>query len=668
MKDIADPKHRAEEEEYLKQLEQEAREGGDYSFDFIFPKPNFCVELLKNEKASSSKKKNNNMTNKYFVNICESEKVETFTEETTGNRNASQWSVPVSVGKKHIVISSAASRDVPHDFGKDVSVSYTDVPNEYEGALCHVYDAVFHPNTLRLADRSDRFMCFVVEIAVEHINGGYNEAFGFEFKRLPRPSSSGVHSDAKGANCLGTPANQTVRRKDGQNPFSVDKNAGVSKGPQHPTELTSSNCESQKKCTGKEKSPQTKIQSETKAKNTNKVPVHKVLHRGTVDLSDAWNGGSNFTRSTRIDVPKELVVKIVMPEVPTVKALNTIPDNLTDDNAVYGVNVLGNEGAVTVRTVDAYGGYHGTIALPFRVLDDPTEAKFDKSKKELSLTLTVVPPLAAVEEDDEGKQTKAIKNESEQKIVKNDTAPVPATIENTDGQDDAVKPSTNCKILTHTKNTKGESPSRDAVYKEKGILDDAPAVPAVESDSSKVLAGTPESGGGDEDEIVPEMSKSSEKIHAPTHIGDKERLNELRRKLAEARALREGTEQTADEKMEEEPQVTRKEEQTPTRCHDEVKLEDRLNKKPELLVGTPAEVPNNQTPQVPISFEELMEEAQKSVAAEAKQAEDAAEARRRAREERLALEREREEERTDALLKKKMDELPLCSELIFRIC
>lgn len=33
---------------------------------------------------------------------------------------------------------------------------------------------MFHPTTVRLADDSRRFMCFLIEICVEHINEGYH--------------------------------------------------------------------------------------------------------------------------------------------------------------------------------------------------------------------------------------------------------------------------------------------------------------------------------------------------------------------------------------------------------------------------------------------------------------------------------------------------------------
>ena len=44
-----------------------------------------------------------------------------------------------------------------------------------DGKEIETYDAVFHPKTVQLANDSQKFMCFLVEISVEHINEGYQK-------------------------------------------------------------------------------------------------------------------------------------------------------------------------------------------------------------------------------------------------------------------------------------------------------------------------------------------------------------------------------------------------------------------------------------------------------------------------------------------------------------
>ena len=167
--EISDPANLKEQEEYLQQVEREANEKGDYSFTFIFPKPCFCVRL-------------NTKDSRFFVNICDDEKVDEPVEETTGDRQASSWQVPISLGK---------IRDADHG----------DKP-------CKVVDACFHPKATYLARSSDKFMVFLVEIAVENINHNYHQekkeiphALPTEFRRLTDVPS------------IGNPAAQTIRIK-----------------------------------------------------------------------------------------------------------------------------------------------------------------------------------------------------------------------------------------------------------------------------------------------------------------------------------------------------------------------------------------------------------------------------------------------------------------------
>ena len=230
---LQDPQYRKEEEEYLKQIEKEAKDGGDYSFDFIFPRAVFCIELLEGD-------------GKTFVNICESEKVDEYREQPGADARGSNWLVPVSVGKPH---------DESLD-GRDVSV----------------YDAVFHPKTIGLASHSDRFMCFLVEIAVEHINGGFGRAFGFKFRRLPSSQKS-----------IGTPANQTIRKEKGQSPFG-DAGLPASLGPIKVAPAKEHSCQPAQAAPAPQAAAATAL-----PKNAAHLPKYTILHKGEVDLTDAWN-------------------------------------------------------------------------------------------------------------------------------------------------------------------------------------------------------------------------------------------------------------------------------------------------------------------------------------------------------------------------------------------
>ena len=300
--ELQDPKYRAEEEAYLRQIEQEAQEGGDYSFEFIFPEPVFAVRLQRTGKRG------------VCLNLCQSDKVEQFSESKTTDSNDASWHVPVVVGKPH-----------------DESLDSKDVD---------VYDCVFHSKTIGLANMSDRFMCFLVEIAVENINAGYSKSFGFEFCRLSEKS-------------VGTPQNQTLRKKGTDSSFFPKSDEPPSAAPQRP------------------QMAQEPATAQTNRPSAASEPTFTISHRGEVDLTDAWQWR---TSEKRIGVPKELVVKFVLPKVSKAAELDVDVQEFT------------------VEVVAEHAGYSLSVPLPFSVEETPSSAKFDKTRHELLLVLTVIPP------------------------------------------------------------------------------------------------------------------------------------------------------------------------------------------------------------------------------------------------------------------------------------
>ncbi|ORC92719.1 putative protein kintoun-like [Trypanosoma theileri] len=380
MKSMEDPETRREEEAYLQQVEREAKEGGDYSFDFVFPTPGFVVELLEpstsyrvsqRSRSSENDKKGKNQRNspRVFVNMCSSEKIDPFKEETATDNQMSNWHVPVSISKPRTEIFSEEVALSGNEKGK--SDDNDDDDDKKESVM--VYDAVFHPRTLQLADRSDRFCCFLVNIAVEHINTGYGDRHGFEFRRL----SSRIRS-------VGTPQNQTITRKDGKSPFEISKNEPALKGPtkvlsssksddQRETQTTSSYIK-EKSDKKSERNPVSNlsVNSKTNEVSGENLPKYSIVHRGHMDLTDAW-GWKVVDR--RVGIPEFLVVKMEFVGVQSAGDLS-----------------IEVEGAyVTIAKSDTHP-YHGIVILPFSVDATPEEAKFERRKGLLTLVLRVVPP------------------------------------------------------------------------------------------------------------------------------------------------------------------------------------------------------------------------------------------------------------------------------------
>eukprot|EP00760_Papus_ankaliazontas_P015085 PhM_4_TR1633/c0_g1_i1/m.57658/K19751/DNAAF2, KTU, PF13; dynein assembly factor 2, axonemal len=299
---LTDPKYRAEEEEYLKQVEAEAKAGGDHSFDFVIPEGRFVVKL----GAKEGKKR-------VYINVCASEKIEEASEDASGGRVA-QWRVPVSVGPSH--------------------------EEEHEGHVVVVFDAVYHPRTLFLADRSQGFTSMLVDIAVENINHGYKKSYGNQHQRMGSAITS-----------IGRPKPQTIRGKPKSTPPTTTTSPSPSSAP--PKSATAA-------------APATAQKAKPAAPPK---PSYKVLHRSGVDLLDAWN----FKHSDkRIGVPTHLIVRVELPGVVTVSEIDA--------------EVL-EKSVVLTCTSGKYSDVD--IPMPFTVDPDDVKAKFEKGKQVLTITVRV---------------------------------------------------------------------------------------------------------------------------------------------------------------------------------------------------------------------------------------------------------------------------------------
>lgn len=401
MQSLADPKTRAEEEAYLEQAEREAREGGDFTFDFIFPRPVFVVELGKPstttalradlQKLTGSNGQSNKTSVRSYINFCISDKVDVYTENPTGDAQGSQWHVPVSVCAKRLEY-LFENRQTPKKFreGEDETVirkAYEETQSAAAKAsvspsgstpLCYVYDAVFHPRTLSLADRSNRFLCFLVEIAIEHINAGYSESNGFEFSRL---SSDIV--------CVGYPKNQTIRKKGSESPFAVDPSAPVLTKPtknineeQRKAEAPSASAGNKgatRSCETKKETATNKTVS-TSAAQVSSLPPFTIKHRGGIDMSDAWVDHRLYDK--KIGVPEFLVVTIDFSKLPK-------PNAAAIQASSIDIAVVPEGTALMLQKTNGQPYFEGLLVLPFSVEDEPTSAKFDKNQRVLTLELRV---------------------------------------------------------------------------------------------------------------------------------------------------------------------------------------------------------------------------------------------------------------------------------------
>lgn len=423
MRSLSDPETRAEEEAYLEQAEREAREGGDFTFDFIFPRPVFVVELrrpcttvaredqLKKLTGSATGDNSSGRANKdirTFINFCSSEKVDVFTEHTTGDARGSQWHVPVSVCEKRLEyyyenttrpknLSSASENNHREAFAEVQSAAArAAAAPDVNAPYCFVYDAVYHPQTLSLADRSNRFLCFLVEIAVEHINAGYKESHAFEFTRLP-----------SAVLCVGYPKNQTIRKKGGESPFQVDSSAPVLTRPtkhldawekefqKQNTKPATQKASKQPAMVKEEKEKQTRSSNNNNNHSSNNnnnsaetLPPYQVKHRTGIDLADSWTD-ARVSGQRKVGVPEVLVVTLNFGQKRNSEQQDSTPTQRALRASDIDISVAAEGTGLQLRKTAGQPQYEGFILLPFSVEEDPISARFDKQQRILTLELRV---------------------------------------------------------------------------------------------------------------------------------------------------------------------------------------------------------------------------------------------------------------------------------------
>lgn len=177
MDDISDPKYRAEQEKYLRELESKNEIPKDK--ELLKPKPGFCVKSkLEDEDQSKS--------TKVFINVCYAEGVEKASSRQVeqGGKKGVSWSIPFSLG--------------PMRQEKDK-----------KGVPAPTFDFAVHTDTVAMAKLDARFRKMVVELAMENIENRAKEIMKGKPFKICR-----TYKVLKGVTCMGTtPAIQTIGKR-----------------------------------------------------------------------------------------------------------------------------------------------------------------------------------------------------------------------------------------------------------------------------------------------------------------------------------------------------------------------------------------------------------------------------------------------------------------------
>ncbi|XP_065368651.1 protein kintoun isoform X2 [Calliphora vicina] len=315
IEEIQDPENRKRYEEEIKQIE--AERGVDVVF--IHPQPGFVIKTSQDGNQ------------KCFINCAKSEHVAKPTNEIcsdpkTGSRGLS-WSIPMA---------QAPPRD--------------DLDNNKK--RCRVYDVVFHPDALYLAERNTSFHKCLVDTALDAVEREYkvnldrvNIKFPkLEFKGIARPTVIRKLAKDPPAECEEPHPLENIY------PAKPSDNAGIPKVlPMKTIDCSTS----------------------TNKSSDYSTPKYTLKHRHDVDLTEYTH---ELDAKLHVSTPRELVVDI---ELPLLNSSNECQLDVT-------------EKAVFLLSERAGAKYRLNIDLPFKVNDKEGSAKFDVDTRRLVITLPVI--------------------------------------------------------------------------------------------------------------------------------------------------------------------------------------------------------------------------------------------------------------------------------------
>ncbi|XP_037809942.1 protein kintoun [Lucilia sericata] len=319
IEEIQDPENRKRYEEEIKQIE--AERGVDVVF--IHPEPGFVIKTSQDGSQ------------KCFINCAKSEHVAKPTNQIcldpkTGTRGLS-WSIPMA---------QAPPRD--------------DLDNNKK--RCRVYDVVFHPDALYLAERNTSFHKCLVDTALDAVEREYKVTLDrinikfpkLQFKGIARPTVIRKLAKDPPAECEEPHPLENIY------PAKPSDNAGI------PKVLPMKTIDCSKTAT-----------AATKQSSDYCTPKYTIKHRHDVDLTEYTH---ELDAKLHVSTPRELVVDI---ELPLLNSSNECQLDVT-------------EKTVFLLSERAGARYRLNIDLPFKVNDKEGSAKFDVDTRHLVITLPVI--------------------------------------------------------------------------------------------------------------------------------------------------------------------------------------------------------------------------------------------------------------------------------------
>ncbi|XP_045784663.1 protein kintoun [Maniola jurtina] len=328
--EIRDPANQAIYQKEMTQLEKER----GYDVTFINPKAGY---VIKTSVAGDRKA---------FINICSNENVDkpSCRVEDQNGQKGMNWQLPYTI--------------IPprEDF-------------DHKRQRCVIYDVVFHPDTLRMAEVNKRFRELVNNTAFDGLQKTYNIHFDSNNCRFPKSYYKGMT----------TPA--VIRKEDPNFKPPTDEEENEQITPEIMEKLYPQHMYPEAKEPVEEQYKKELEQHRKKAKNSKKefshasdngytVPKYVIKQQKNVDLQDFTYQKDSKQYAA---MPSHIVVEINLP------LLSSTKDCVLDVRE-KSLSLISEKPAK----------YKLNLTLPYAVNDECGNAKFDKSKHTLIVSLPVV--------------------------------------------------------------------------------------------------------------------------------------------------------------------------------------------------------------------------------------------------------------------------------------
>mmetsp|Transcript_3509 Transcript_3509/g.7282 ORF Transcript_3509/g.7282 Transcript_3509/m.7282 type:complete len:634 (+) Transcript_3509:26-1927(+) len=330
LEEISDPKNKAEYDAYLEQLEA----SGELPPGRILIKPeaHSCIKTHgKGEQGRSFK---------IFLNLCISDKIPRPTQER--KVEGSTWSLPYAVGQPR------------HD-------------QDGVGKPCLTFDCAFNPYAFQVADSSSRFKQLMCETAISGANQllkKQGEKASSDYKVLKNKKCKG---GAPGAIIA---AQASIERPDQAPKPSGERTYSLSEeGPKLYRELMASQFKDKRSEATSAEPEEVEDTQEQKEDATQGVraPKYKLVHSNPLDYADCID-----TREKAYKRPALLRLEI---QVPLLDKLSDASIDLQPKLLVFALKDI----------------YYLEVKLPYEVEEAKANAKFDRKKKRLNVTLPTLP-------------------------------------------------------------------------------------------------------------------------------------------------------------------------------------------------------------------------------------------------------------------------------------